>query len=309
MSTPEKRAGSIQTNEERFIRRTIQLHFGENAADSPLLPLKEGMTNDSFLFAVNGQKYIFRYNGQGTELLIDREHEKAVYEILRATDITERIIALSIEPGYKISCYYEGARVCDPRDMNEVERCMRALRSFHERRLTAEKVFNPFEAVCHYEEVLSGREYVHPEYQEVRAGVFSLQPFLAPFLENSYTLCHIDSISDNFLFVDGREFPYLIDWEYAGCSDPLIDIAMFAIYANYTEEETEQLLAGYFPEGFDDRIRARVYAYMAVGGLLWSCWCIYKSSFGVTFGAYAENQFYFAKYYPAKAWTLLGDVQ
>ena len=74
--------------EERFIRRTIQLHFGREAADGTLLPLKEGMTNDSFLFVVNGQKYIFRYNGHGTELLIDRENEKVVYELLGAADIT-----------------------------------------------------------------------------------------------------------------------------------------------------------------------------------------------------------------------------
>lgn len=249
--------------EEHFIRHIVEQHFGSDAADSPILPLKEGMTNDSFLFSVHGQKYIFRHNGKGTELLVDRENEKTVYEILSAADITEHVIALSIEPGYKISRYYEGSHVCNPQNMNEAERCMRALRSFHEFGLTGAKVFHPFEAICRYEEVLLGGVNVHLEYAEVREAVFSLQTFLAPFLENSHTLCHIDSVSDNFLFVEGREMPYLIDWEYAGRSDPLIDIAMFAIYANYTEEETNRLISWYFPEGFDDQTKARVYAYMA----------------------------------------------
>lgn len=308
ISTLEKQVSSIRMEEEHFIRHIVEQHFGSDAADSPILPLKEGMTNDSFLFSVHGQKYIFRHNGKGTELLVDRENEKDIYEILSAADITEHVIALSIEPGYKISRYYEGSHVCNPQNMNEAERCMRALRSFHEFGLTGAKVFHPFEAICRYEEVLLGGANVHLEYAEVREAVFSLQTFLAPFLENSHILCHIDSVSDNFLFVEGREMPYLIDWEYAGRSDPLIDIAMFAIYANYTEEETNRLISGYFPEGFDDQTKARVYAYMAVGGLLWSLWCAYKSSLGAIFGAYAENQFRFAKDYPAKVHHLLETV-
>ena len=132
--------------------------------------------------------------------------------------------------------------------------------------------------------------------------------FVAPFLAETATLCHIDAVSDNFLFVEGRERPYLIDWEYAGLSDPLIDIAMFAIYADYREEETEQLIAAYFPEGFDALARARIPTYQAVGGLLWYDWSVYKSSLGVTFGPYEESQFRFAKEYAVKArkeWEML----
>ena len=92
--------------QEQLIRRTIRLHFGQSAAKGILLPLKEGMTNDSFLFTADGKKYIFRCNGEGTERLIDRENEKAVYELLADTGITERIVALSTQPGYKISRYY-----------------------------------------------------------------------------------------------------------------------------------------------------------------------------------------------------------
>ena len=308
MLREDRYAWALPLEKERFIRREIKRHFGRKAAAGILLPLKEGMTNDSFLFASQGKKYIFRCNGKGTELLIDRAHEKYIYEMLRSTGITEHVVVFDIDHGYKISRYYESSHVCDPRNADEVRSCMKALRSFHERRLSTEHIFNPFEAVRHYEEVLSERCGVCSEYTVVRKNVFSLEEFLAPFLENSHTLCHIDSISDNFLFVEGCESPYLIDWEYAGCSDPLIDIAMFAIYANYTEAETTQLLAGYFPEGFDHQIRARVYAYMAVGGLLWSAWCSYKSSLGTSFGVYAENQLRFARKYPEKVHDLLRSM-
>ena len=282
--------------QEQLIRRTIRLHFGQSAAKGILLPLKEGMTNDSFLFTAGGKKYIFRCNGEGTERLIDRENEKAV-----STGITERIVALSTQPGYKISRYYEHSHVCDPHNAEEVASCMAALRSFHERRLRGVKVFDPFAELLFYETLMPEKECRCSVYRTVREQVFSLRPFVASFLAEAATLCHIDAVSDNFLFVEGRERPYLIDWEYAGLSDPLIDIAMFAIYADYREEETEHLIAAYFPEGFDALLRARVHTYMAVGGLLWYAWSVYKSSLGVTFGPYEESQFRFAKEYAAKA--------
>ena len=134
----------MNESQEQLIRRTIRLYFGQSAAKGILLPLKEGMTNDSFLFTADGKKYIFRCNGEGTECLIDRENEKAVYELLSDTGITERIVALSTQPGYKISRYYEHSHVCDPHNEQEVTSCMEALRSFHERRLRGVKVFDPF---------------------------------------------------------------------------------------------------------------------------------------------------------------------
>ena len=78
----------IPAEEEQFVRRTIQRHFGREAARGILLSLKEGLTNDSFLFSACGKKYIFRRNGKGTEHLIDRENELRVYEALRSTGIT-----------------------------------------------------------------------------------------------------------------------------------------------------------------------------------------------------------------------------
>ena len=185
---------------------------------------------------------------------------------------------------------------------------MAALRSFHERRLRGVKVFDPFAELLFYESLMPAEARRGNTYIAVREQVFSLRAFVAPFLAEAATLCHIDAVSDNFLFVEGRERPYLIDWEYAGLSDPLIDIAMFAIYADYCEDETEQLIAAYFPEGYDALARARVHTYMAVGGLLWYDWSVYKSSLGVTFGSYEENQFRFAKEYAVKArkeWEML----
>ena len=41
----------------------------------------------------------------------------------------------------------------------------------------------------------------------------------------------------------------------------------------------------------------KIYAYAAVGGLLWSNWCEYKQSLGLDFGEYSLSQYRYAKEY------------
>ena len=64
-------------------------------------------------------------------------------------------------------------------------------------------------------------------------------------------------------------------------------------------EETNALLATYLGRAAQCRERARCYAYMAAGGLLWSNWCVYKEQLGETFGSYAARQYAYARLCPA----------
>ena len=70
-----------------------------------LTPLKKGMTNRSFKFAVDGKEYILRAPGEGTEKLINRKNEQKVYEKLKGKNISDKIIYISGEDGYKITEY------------------------------------------------------------------------------------------------------------------------------------------------------------------------------------------------------------
>ena len=57
--------------------------------------LKTGMTNKSFLFKVHGKSYICRIPGPGTELLINRKQEKAVYDAVQDYGITEHVVYIN----------------------------------------------------------------------------------------------------------------------------------------------------------------------------------------------------------------------
>lgn len=274
------------------------LEVSENEIED-ITVLKKGMTNRSFLFTCRGRKYIMRIPGEGTEHLINRRQEYAVYQAVSGLGISDDIFYMNPENGYKITVYLENTRTCDPENIEDVLVCMKRLRDFHGRALEVEHTFDIFGKMEFYESLWNGIPSCYRDYKETKNKVYELKNYIDE-QSKAYVLTHIDAVPDNFLFVKNKQGDTeirLIDWEYAGMQDPHVDIAMFAIYAMYDRERVEMLIDAYFPEGCDQDIRLKIYCYIAVCGLLWSNWCEYKRQFGVEFGEYSIQQYRYAKEY------------
>lgn len=264
-----------------------------------IVVLKKGMTNRSFLFSCQGEKYIMRIPGEGTNHLIDRQKEEQVYRTILGKGLCDDVIYINASNGYKITKFIENARVCDPFAKEDVIACMKKLRSFHEQKLTVEHEFDLFAQIQFYESLWQGRKSAYKDYKRTKENVWSLKSYIEDHVEEK-VLTHIDAVPDNFLFVDQghqNEAVLLIDWEYAGMQDPHVDLAMFCIYSLYDKAHVEQLLQAYFPEGCSRETQIKIYCYIAVCGLLWSNWCEYKRSLGVDFGEYSLRQYRYAKDY------------
>lgn len=260
--------------------------------------LKKGMTNRSFLFTCKDKKYIMRIPGEGTDQLINRRQEAAVYHAIADKNICDDIAYINPENGYKITEFLEGARVCDSTDYEDVKKCMNRLRGFHALKLKVAHEFDIFGQMEFYESLWDGTPSVYKDYEKTKANVWSLKPYIDAHAGEKI-LTHIDAVPDNFLFVqkDGKEEIRLIDWEYAGMQDPHVDIAMFCIYSLYNKRQVDRLIAAYFTDGCDDATRIKIYCYIAACGLLWSNWCEYKRNPGVEFGEYSLRQYRYAKDY------------
>lgn len=261
--------------------------------------LKKGMTNRSFLFTCRDKKYIMRIPGEGTEQLINREQEAVVYQTIAGKGICDNIAYINPQNGYKITEYLEGARVCDPLDADDLANCMQKLREFHRQGLKVEHKFDLFGQIEFYETLWNGTPSIYKDYRKTKEKIFLLKPYLEAH-EGEYVLTHIDAVPDNFLFArdeQGNEEIRLIDWEYAGMQDPHVDIAMFCIYSLYNRQQVDRLIGLYFTEGCDPETTIKIYAYIAVCGLLWSNWCEYKRNLGVEFGEYSLRQYRYAKEY------------
>lgn len=260
--------------------------------------LKKGMTNRSFMFKSGDAKYIMRIPGEGTDKLINRSQEAQVYAALSGKGICDDPVYINPENGYKITDFLEGIRVCDPLDVNDLEKCMTRLRSFHKMKLKVEHEFDIFGQIEFYESLWDGKPSVYKDYAKTKANVLTLKPYIESHITEK-VLTHIDAVPDNFLFYDrgnGEELQ-LTDWEYAGMQDPHVDIAMFCIYSLYDQSQVDQLIDIYFEGKCPDDTRVKIYCYIASCGLLWSNWCEYKRNLGVEFGEYSLRQYRYAKEY------------
>ena len=254
---------------------------------------KKGMTNRSFTFEVNNKKYIMRIPGEGTEQLINRKQEYEVYQIVSKLGISDRVIYMDPKTGIKVTEFFENSHNCDPENDEEVALCMKKLHAFHDMKLSVNFEFDIFGQILYYEKLMGGTS-LYPDYEEVKANVFALKPFIDKE-HLPYQLCHIDSVPDNFLL--GEKEIKLIDWEYASNQDPHVDIAMYAIYSCYKKPQIDRLIDHYFNNQCPELIRYKIYAYVAMAGLLWSNWCEYKYHLGVEFGEYSLCQYRYGKEY------------
>lgn len=260
--------------------------------------LKKGMTNRSFLFSIDGSKYIIRIPGEGTEQLINRQNEAQVYSAIAGKHLCDDPVYIDQQNGYKIVRYLDDVRSCDVESYDDLNRCIKKMRDFHNMELKVEHYFDIFGQIDFYMSINAAGCSVYEDYETTRNNVFSLKDFIDKNCER-YVLTHIDAVADNFLFYkeDNEEQLQLTDWEYAGMQDPHVDIAMFIIYSYMDKEKADEIIDLYFDDNCSKETRIKIYCYIAACGLLWSNWTEYKNSFGVEFGEYGVTQYKYAKDY------------
>ncbi|MDY6084033.1 MAG: choline/ethanolamine kinase family protein [Dialister sp.] len=274
------------------INRIVTDIMGPGVHD--VIPLKKGITNNSYIFTCRGQRYVLRLNGAGTERLINRKGELESYTAISSCGISDEIIAIDADKGYKITRFVENAHNCNPYNGRDVKLCMEKLRHFHKLKIKSGSIFDLYGTLEYYETLWTRRASKYKDYAAIKKQVYALKPMLDTIDRNSFVLTHMDPVSDNFLITDTDQV-YLIDWEYAGMQDMYVDLAMFAIYTGYTRAETDRLINVYFDGACPDEIYWRIYAYQAIGGLLWSNWCEFKEDMGIYFDTYPDVQYRYAK--------------
>lgn len=259
--------------------------------------LKKGMTNHSFLFTCKGERYILKLPNKKTD--IEFNSEFSVYKAVKNKNIADDVVYINCKTGLKISKYMYDVHFCDPYNKKDVQKCMNKLREFHSMKIEIDYKFDLFEHIEFYEALWNGEKSVYPDYEDTKKRIFSLRDYLNR-QKKDLCLCHLDAVQDNFMMPDNSENWQdirLIDWEYAGMQDPHLDIAMFGLYALYDKKHIDDLIDEYFENNCPDEIRLKIYAYIAIGGLLWSNWCEYKLKNGAEFGEYSIKQYRFAKEY------------
>lgn len=260
-----------------------------------LNPVKKGLTNDSFTFSIrNDGKYVIRIPNADTSALVNREEEASVYSAMQGLHISDEILYLDPASGIKITKFVNHAHSLDVYNLDELALALRKLKELHNSGIRVQHTFDLYGIIEKYES-RRGKASLFQNYESIRANILDLLDCINT-TKREYCLCHIDANCDNFLITDDKEV-CLIDFEYAGMQDPNLDIAMICLYSQLDRNRIDVIIDTYYGERVDNTIRYLIYAYIAIGGFIWSIWCEVKEGTHVLENKYARSQYDYAMKY------------
>ena len=93
MDTIQTTGGILHHEDIEFINRCICEVFNCNVSQiKELQPLQKGLSNSVLSFRFNGGKYVFRYPGLGSEMLIDRGRESVVQKQIEDAGVDTSLV-------------------------------------------------------------------------------------------------------------------------------------------------------------------------------------------------------------------------
>lgn len=246
--------------------------------------IQAGLTNVSFVFAVQQKKYVYRHPGGTAGNLIDRKTE--LYAQMKAKELgIDKSIIYMDESGWKISYFVPNLVECNFKKFPEqLILGMEYLRKMHNVKVNVPiKRFDTVKEGKRLMKIASAiKGNLFSEFEELIEKIERLDLFVKEDekrLEIREVLCHNDTYEPNYLATQEGDL-YLIDWEYAGLNDPANDVACILCRDYYTEEQTEKYLEAYFGRTLSEYEHRHFIAYIALCGFYWFCWGLYKGSVG-----------------------------
>jgi thiamine kinase-like enzyme len=228
-------------------------------------PLKGGLSNESFLVADANGKHVVRFGKD-----FPFHHVFRPREIMAARAAAAAGFAPAVEfaePGVMVSAFL-GAKTFGPEDVRQNrQRIARLARVFHEEMPKyvsgAGFMFWVFHVNRDYARTLeTGKSRMIDRLPEFLVLNDALEAAQQPL---PIVFGHNDLLPANFLD-DGKKL-WLIDFEYAGFSTAMFDLAGAASNAGMTAGESEELLAEYFGHAPDEKLK-RSHAAMQCASLL-----------------------------------------
>jgi len=230
-----------------------------------IAPLKGGISNESYLVTDGAGRHVVRFGRDYPFHHVFRERELMVARAAHAVGFGPAVCYA--EPGVMVSVYL-GARPFGAKDVAAERRRLAALlRRFHVEMPAvisgAAFLFWPFHVVRDYARTLAaGGSRMTAHLPGYIALAQELEAAQAPL---PIVFGHNDLLPANIL--DDGERLWLIDFEYAGFSTAMFDLAGTTSNAGLSAEEAEDFLAAYFDGAPAPAIR-RSHAAMQCASLL-----------------------------------------
>lgn len=255
-------------------------------------PLKGGLSNESFVVTDASGRHVVRFGTDYPFHQVYRDRELMTAQAAHAAGFAPRVEYA--EPGVMVSAFLNAKTFSGADVAAERLRVARLLLRFHAempRHVSgAGFMFWPFHVVRDYARTLQlGGSRMIPELGRYLALADELEAVQAPL---PIVFAHNDLLPSNFL--DDGEKLWLIDFEYAGFSTAMFDLAGATSNAGLTPDQSEEFLIAYFERAPSIGIRRSLVAMQCASLLREAMWSmtseLYLNAPGADYVGYtAEN--------------------
>ncbi len=233
-----------------------------------------GLTNHTYCVTLeNGESYVIRIPGDGTEEVIDRKDELASTKLACELGVDAEMLYFG-ENGAKVTRYIENAVTMSKQTLHQPEHLRQVAEIFRKMHSCGKDTGVPFEVFSmaeNYEKVIRENQVpMFADYQEKKAIVMDIKAQIDSSFEIKKVPCHNDPLCENWVVGNGRM--YLIDWEYAGMNDGMWDLADVSIEAELNEEQDMLLLRSYLGREPDVIDKKHFLANKIYVDFLWTLW-------------------------------------
>jgi thiamine kinase-like enzyme len=199
-----------------------------------------GLTNHTYRVELrDGRNYAIRLPGEGTEVLINRSHEKISTELACCLGIDAPLLHFGAR-GEKVTVYIDGAVTMSAESFlreDVLRGAAEVLRVLHTSGADTKVPFDVFDMAAGYEKIIRDNSVpMFADYDSVRAQVMRVRRFVSAHTTAAPVPCHNDPLCENWVMDAGGKL-HLIDWEYAGMNDGMWDLADLSIEAAMSEEQ------------------------------------------------------------------------
>lgn len=259
--------------------------------------IKEGLTNTSFVFEALGKQYVYRHPGEGTEAIISRIHEKKALELAKSIGVDPTFLCMNEKDGWKLSTFVPGIRTPSYDSQEDSLRVISVLRQLHDKKLSVDWSFHPWEEACKIEEILRKEKggIADQEFDKLKQAV---EKCYRRTQGDGVTerFCHCDTYAPNWMLTE-RGDTILIDWEYAGNADPGCDVGTYVMDSMWEVPQAEWFIQAYCGEEYNETLRFHYLAYTAILSYYWYVWALYREACGAVMGESLYNWHVMAKRY------------
>ncbi len=233
-----------------------------------------GLTNHTYKITLkNGEEYVVRIPGEGTEEMIVRSDEMISTKLACDLGIDAEMLYFG-KDGSKVTRYIPNAITMSSELLHNdkhIKQVADIFKKLHSCGIDTGVPFEVFEMAEGYEKIIFEKNVsMFDDYAEKKAEVMQIKNEVDSTTEIKKVPCHNDSLCENWVEGDGRM--YLIDWEYAGMNDGMWDVADVSIEAVFDEEYDTKLLTAYLGHEPSVIDRKHFLANKIYVDYLWTLW-------------------------------------